>query len=39
MCQKLPLVGFKWVEDKSQFHKDFIDIGEGCLLEINVQYP
>ena len=24
MSQKLPVDGFKWVENKSQFNKDFI---------------
>ena len=37
MPQKLPVYGFKWVENTSQFNKDFIenykeDINEGCLF-------
>ena len=42
MSQALP--GFKWVENRSQFDKDFIknynkDSDEGHFLEVDVQYP
>ena len=37
MSQKLPVDGFKWVENKSQFHKD--DCDEGYFLEVDIQYP
>ena len=38
----MPVGGFKWVENKSQFSKDFIencneDCDEGYFLEVNVQ--
>ena len=44
MLQKLPVNNFKWIEDTSQFNKDFIkrfneDSDEGCFLKIDVQYP
>ena len=44
MSQKLPLGGFKWVEETSQFNEDFIktdnDVSnEGYFLEVHVQYP
>ena len=44
MSQKLPVCGFKWVENTSQFTKDFIenykeDIDEGNFLEVDVQHP
>ena len=44
MSQKLPACGFKWVENTSQFTKDFIesykeDIDEGNFLEVDVRYP
>ena len=41
MLQKLPLYGFKWVEDTSQFNEDFIKRcnDEGYFLEVDVQYP
>ena len=43
MSQKLPLGGFKWVENTSEFTKYFIkicneDSNEGYFLEDNVQY-
>ena len=43
MSQKLPVWGFKWVENTSQFSKDFIenyneDSDEGYFLEVVVQY-
>ena len=42
--QKLPLGGFKWVEETSQFNKDFIkscddDSDEGYFLGVYIQYP
>ena len=42
-CQ-LPVGGFEWVENTSQFKKDFIkSYNENnknlCFVEINVQYP
>ena len=43
ISQKLPLGGFKWVEERSQFNKDFLkccndDNDDGCLFEVDVQY-
>ena len=43
VSQKLPVNDFKWVEDRSQFTKDFMenyneDKDEGYLLEVDVQY-
>ena len=43
MSQKLPVDGFKWVENTSQYNEDFIenyneDSDEGYLLEVDVQY-
>ena len=40
--RKLPVSGFKWVEDTSQLSKDFIenfneDSDEGYFLEVDVQ--
>ena len=32
MSQKLPLDGFKWVEEKSQFNEDFIEICNRDIL-------
>ena len=44
MSQKLPVDGFEWIEDTSQFSEDFIKrynekIDEGYFLEDDVQYP
>ena len=44
MSQKLPVDSFKWVENKSQFHKDVIenysdDCDEGYFLDIHIQCP
>ena len=44
MSQTLPLVGFKWVGETSQFNDNFIkryneDTNTGYLLEVDVQYP
>ena len=44
MWQKLPVNGFKWVEETSKFNEDFIksyneDSDEGYFLDVDVQYP
>ena len=44
MLQKLPLDGFKWVENTSEFDKDSIkkdneDSDEGYFFEVDVIYP
>ena len=44
MSQRLSVDGFKWVENTSQFSKNFIenyneDKDEGYFLEVDVQYP
>ena len=46
MSQKLPIDGFKWIEENniSRFNESFIkNYGEnsdkGCLLEVDVKYP
>ena len=44
MSQKLPVDGFEWIEDTSQFSEDFIKrynekIDEGYFLEDDVHYP
>ena len=44
MWQKLPVNEFKWVEDISEFNKDFIknyndESEEWYFLEVDVQYP
>ena len=43
ISQKLSVNGFKWVEDTSQFTKDFIEnhiegSDKGYLLEDDIQY-
>ena len=43
MSQKLPVSGFKWVEDLSKFNDNFIKSyneksNEGYFLEIDIQY-
>ena len=43
LSQKLPLGGFKWVEETSQFNKSLIksyneDSDTGYFLEVDVQY-
>ena len=43
MSQKLPVNGFKWVENASPFDEDFMksyneNSGEGYFLEFDVQY-
>ena len=44
MSQNLPVDGFKWIEDVSEIHEDFIknydennDIG--YFLKVNIEYP
>ena len=42
ISQMLPLAGFKWFENTSQFKKDFIenyneDSDKGYFLEVDVQ--
>ena len=43
MSKKLPVNGFKWVEDLSGFNEDFIKNYEngdvGYYLEVDVEYP
>ena len=44
MSQKLPVNGFKWVEDLSEYDEDSIksyskEINRGYSLEVNVKYP
>ena len=46
MSQKLPIDGFKWVEenDLSKFNEKFIknyneNSDKGCFLEVDVKYP
>ena len=44
MSQKLPVNGFNWVENTSQFNEDFIksydkSSDEGSFLWFYVQYP
>ena len=44
MSQTLPVKGFRWVEDLSQFNEDFIkkydeNIYVGYFLEVDIDYP
>ena len=44
VSQKLPVNGFKWVENTSQFDEDFIESydeesDEEYFLKVDVQYP
>ena len=44
ISQKLPVNGFKWVEELSQFDEDFIksydeDSNKRYFLEVDVEYP
>ena len=44
MSQKLPVVGFKWVENLSKFNESFIkncdeNSDKGYILEVDVEYP
>ena len=41
---KLPVDSFEWIEETSQFNKDFIksyneESDEGYVLQVDVQYP
>ena len=44
MPTKLPIDGFKWVEDLSKFNGSFIEnyngnSNKGYFLEVDVEYP
>ena len=44
MSQKLAVIGFKWVEDLSQFNEYFIknyeeNSNKGYVLEVDIEYP
>ena len=44
MSQKFPVNYFEWIEETSQFYKDFIknyneESNEGYFLKVDVQYP
>ena len=44
MLQKLPVDGLKWVENTSQYNKDFVELynedsDERYFFEVDVQYP
>ena len=44
ISQKLPVDGFEWVEELSQFQEDFIknddeNSDKGYILEEDVEYP
>ena len=44
MSQKLPIIGFKWVKDLSNFKEDFVKSYDensdiGYFLEVGVEYP
>ena len=44
ICEKLPVNGFKWVEDLSQFNEGFIKIfdensNNGYFIEVDLEYP
>ena len=44
MSKKLPVNGFEWVEELSEFKEHFIknydeDSNKGFFLEVDVQYP
>ena len=44
MSQKLPVNNFEWIEETSQFNKDFIKtimkkMMEDIFLKVDVQYP
>ena len=41
ISQKLPLAGFKWIEETFHFNKDLIkryNDDEGYYLEVDIQY-
>ena len=44
MSQKLPINGFKWIEDTSRITEEFIkhyseNDNKGYILEVDVKYP
>ena len=44
MSQKIPISGFKWVENTSQFSKDFTenyseDSNVGYFVVVDILYP
>ena len=44
MSQKLPVNGFKWVNDVTEINEEFIkncdeDNDKGYILEVDVKYP
>ena len=44
MSQKLPVNGFKWLEDTSEINEEFIknydeNNNKGYILEVDVKYP
>ena len=44
MSQKLPLNGFKWIEDTSEINEEFIknydeNSDKGYILEVDIKYP
>ena len=44
MSQKLPVHGFKWLEDTSEINEEFIknydeNNDKGYILEVDVKYP
>ena len=44
VSQKLPMKGFKWVEDFAEFNESYIrsyneESDNACFLEVDVQYP
>ena len=44
MSQKLPVNGFKWIEDTSEINEEFIknyneDNDKGYILVVDVKYP
>ena len=44
MSQKLPVNGFKWVENLSKFNEDFLknydeNSDKGYFLEVDIDYP
>ena len=44
MCEKLPIKGFKWMDDISIINEDFVksynkNSGKGYILKVDVDYP
>ena len=44
MCQKLPVNGFKWINDVTEINEEFIknydeNNDKGYILEVDVKYP